>query len=194
MNQSQTYICPLPPEPAPHSPPYPIPPCCLRAPALGSLHHTSNSHWLSLLHMVTYIFQCHSLKSSHPFLLLLCPKVCSLPWCFLCFPAHKIIGTIFLDSVFQCCSLKSSHPFLLPLCPKVCSLHLCFLCCPAHKIVGTIFLDSIYSESERGSEVAQLCPTLCNPMDCSLSGFSVHGILQARILEWAAISFSRRSS
>ena len=39
-------------------------------------------------------------------------------------------------------------------------------------------------------KVTQLCPTLCNPMDCSLSGFSVHGILQARILEWVAISFS----
>ena len=37
-------------------------------------------------------------------------------------------------------------------------------------------------------------PTLCNPMDCSLPGSSVHGILQARILEWVAISFSRGSS
>ena len=40
----------------------------------------------------------------------------------------------------------------------------------------------------------QSCLTLCNPMDCSLPGFFVHGILQARILEWVAISFSRRSS
>ena len=38
---------------------------------------------------------------------------------------------------------------------------------------------------------AQSCPTLCNPMDCSLPGSSVHGILQARILEWVAIAFSR---
>ena len=36
----------------------------------------------------------------------------------------------------------------------------------------------------------QSCPTLCDPMDCSLSGFSIHGILQARTLEWVAISFS----
>ena len=36
----------------------------------------------------------------------------------------------------------------------------------------------------------QLCPTLCDPTDCSLPGFSVHGILQARTLEWVAISFS----
>ena len=42
--------------------------------------------------------------------------------------------------------------------------------------------------------VAQSCPTLCDPMDCSLSGSSVHGIFQVRILEWVAISFSRRSS
>ena len=43
------------------------------------------------------------------------------------------------------------------------------------------------------SEVAQSCPTLCDPVDCSLPGSSVHGIFQARILEWVAISFSRRS-
>ena len=42
--------------------------------------------------------------------------------------------------------------------------------------------------------VTKLCPTLCNPMDCSPPGSSVHGILQARILEWVAIPFSRRSS
>ena len=40
-------------------------------------------------------------------------------------------------------------------------------------------------------KVAQSCLTLCNPMDCSLSGSSVHGILQARVLECVAISFSR---
>ena len=39
--------------------------------------------------------------------------------------------------------------------------------------------------------VAKLCPTLCNPMDYSLPGSSVHGILQARILQWVAILFSR---
>ena len=43
-------------------------------------------------------------------------------------------------------------------------------------------------------EVAQSCPTLCDPVDCSPPGSSAHGILQARILEWVAISFSRGSS
>ena len=40
------------------------------------------------------------------------------------------------------------------------------------------------------SEVAQSCPTLSDPMDCSLTGSSVHGIFQARVLEWDAIAFS----
>ena len=43
-------------------------------------------------------------------------------------------------------------------------------------------------KSER--EVAQSCPTLSNPMDCSLLGSSIHGIFQARVLEWDAIAFS----
>ena len=41
------------------------------------------------------------------------------------------------------------------------------------------------------SEVAQSCPTLHDPMDCSLPGSSVHGIFQARVLEWGAIAFSQ---
>ena len=40
------------------------------------------------------------------------------------------------------------------------------------------------------SEVAQSCPTPSNPMDCSLPGSSVHGIFQARVLEWGAIAFA----
>ena len=51
---------------------------------------------------------------------------------------------------------------------------------------------SIRKGKER--EVAQLCPTLCDPMDCSLPGSSVHGIFQAKVLEWVAISFSSGSS
>ena len=41
------------------------------------------------------------------------------------------------------------------------------------------------------SEVAQLCPSLCDPTDGSLPGSSVHGILQVRVLEWGAIAFSQ---
>ena len=43
------------------------------------------------------------------------------------------------------------------------------------------------------SEVAQSCPTLRDPMDCSLPGSSAHGIFQARVLEWGAIAFSENS-
>ena len=55
-----------------------------------------------------------------------------------------------------------------------------FACIPLGKLVS--------------SEVAQLCLTLCDPMDCSLPGSSVRGILQARILGWVAISSSRGPS
>ena len=57
---------------------------------------------------------------------------------------------------------------------------------------------SCLAESSRAlgteCEVTQPCSTLSDPMDCSLTGSSIHGILQARILEWVAISFSRGSS
>ena len=56
--------------------------------------------------------------------------------------------------------------------------------------VGCHFLlQCIKVKSE--SEVTQSCRTLSNPMDCSLPGSSVHGILQARVLEWGAIAFSK---
>ena len=60
---------------------------------------------------------------------------------------------------------------------------------PAVKVSGAAI---IITESK--GEVAQSCPTLCNPMDCSLSGSSIHRIFQARVLEWIAISFCRGSS
>ena len=53
---------------------------------------------------------------------------------------------------------------------------------------------NVLRRAESESEVAQSCPTLFDPMDCSLPGSSLHGILQARVLEWVAISFSRGSS
>ena len=45
-------------------------------------------------------------------------------------------------------------------------------------------------EVKNESEVAQLCPTPSDPMDCSLPGSSIHGIFQARVQEWGAIAFS----
>ena len=55
-------------------------------------------------------------------------------------------------------------------------------------VVKTVANQCILGESE--SEVTQSCPTLCDPMDCSLPGSSVHGIFQATVLEWIAMSFS----
>uniref|UniRef100_A0A4W2HG37 Uncharacterized protein n=1 Tax=Bos indicus x Bos taurus TaxID=30522 RepID=A0A4W2HG37_BOBOX len=49
------------------------------------------------------------------------------------------------------------------------------------------------SEARSEREVAQSCPTLSDPVDCSLPGSSIHGIFQARILEWGAIAFSEPS-
>ena len=49
---------------------------------------------------------------------------------------------------------------------------------------------SLMHESENESEVSQSCPTLSDPMDCSPPGSSIHGIFQARVLEWGAIAFS----
>ena len=51
-----------------------------------------------------------------------------------------------------------------------------------------------YKMKRKGSEVPQSCPTLCNPMDRNLPGSSVHGIFQARALEWVAIAFCRFTS
>ena len=56
---------------------------------------------------------------------------------------------------------------------------------------ATVKIKFIYPEASRG---AQSCPTLCDPMDCSPPGSTVHGNSQARILEWVAISFSRGAS
>ena len=55
-------------------------------------------------------------------------------------------------------------------------------------------MDSVYIPARKQSEVAQPCPTLCDPVDCSLPRSSVRGIFQARVLEWVAISSSRGSS
>ena len=52
----------------------------------------------------------------------------------------------------------------------------------------------IKKASESESEVTQSCPTLSDPMDCSLLGSSIHGIFQARVLEWGAIAFSGMSA
>ena len=55
-------------------------------------------------------------------------------------------------------------------------------------------LINLITDPIKESDIAQLCPTLCDPMDCSPPDSSVPGIFQARVLQWVAISFSRGSS
>ena len=102
--------------------------------------------------------------------------------------------------------LHFSKPRLFLLSPKVFSLHLCLLCCPACGIVG-YRLPNWFQTLPRWAapgvfplfqwwvraKSLQSCPTLCNPMDCGPPGSPVHGILQARILQWVVLSFSRES-
>ena len=82
---------------------------------------------------------------------------------------------------------------LLPFSPSLLILY--------HEILGggwqSVVLDGRLEAgagAESGLYCAQLCPTLCDPMDCSQLGSSAHGISQTRILEWIAISSSRGSS
>ena len=63
---------------------------------------------------------------------------------------------------------------------------------PPGKPILFYFILFFY-QGETESEVAQSCLTLCDPLDCSLPGSSVHEIFHARVLEWVAISFSRES-
>ena len=64
---------------------------------------------------------------------------------------------------------------------------------PPGKIIDTRDANKA-AEATKSVLVAQSCPTLYDPMDCSPQGSSVHGILQARILEWVAMPFSKGSS
>ena len=75
----------------PSNPPIPILLGCPRAPALSALLHASNLHWSSVLHMIIYMFQCYSLKSSHPRFLPHRPKVCSLYLCLFCCLAYRVV-------------------------------------------------------------------------------------------------------
>ena len=65
---------------------------------------------------------------------------------------------------------------------------------PALASLPVKWVARLVSDGILRSEVAQSSATLCDPMGCSLPGFSIHGIFQARVLEWVAIFFSRGSS
>ena len=89
------------PEPPSHLPPHPIPLGHPSAPALSTLSHASNLDWWSISHMVIYMFQCYSLRSSHLRLLPQSPKDCSLHLCLFCCLTYRVIVTIFLNPTYM---------------------------------------------------------------------------------------------
>ena len=96
-----TCVVPHPESPS-HLLPYPIPQGHPSASALSTLSHASNLDWQSISHMIIYMFQCYSLKSSYTHLLPQSPKVCPLHLCLFCCHAYRVIVTIFLNSTYMC--------------------------------------------------------------------------------------------
>ena len=83
-----------------HLPPHPIAHSYPSAPALSGLTHASNLDCWSLSHMIMCMFQCSSLKSSHPRLLPQSPTICSFHLCLFCSLTYRSIVTIFINSIY----------------------------------------------------------------------------------------------
>ena len=92
-----------------------------------------------------------------------------------------LVSTFHWLLIFQENKMKANH-----ICLYVHNLHIHTCMCPYPHAYTYIYMCPCWH--------AQLCLTVCGPMDYCLSGSSVHGILQARVLEWVAILFSRGSS
>ena len=91
--------CVLHPDSPSHLPPHLFPYGHPSLPALSTLPHALNLDWWSVSHMIIYMFQCYSLKSSHLCLLPQNPIVCSLHVCLFCCLTYRVIVTIFLNSI-----------------------------------------------------------------------------------------------
>ena len=87
------------PEPPSHLPPHTIPLGHPSAPAQSILYHASNLDWWCVSHMILYMFQCHSPKSSHPLPFPQSPKDYSIHLCLFCCLAYRVTITIFLNSM-----------------------------------------------------------------------------------------------
>ena len=87
---------------ASYLPPHPIPQSHPSALAQSTLSHASNLDWRSVSHMVIYMLQCYSLKSSHRCLLPQNPKICSLHLCLFCCLTYRVIVMMFLNSIYMC--------------------------------------------------------------------------------------------
>ena len=102
LNPLHECTCVTHPEPPSHLPPHPIPLDHPSAPAPSTQYHASNLDWRFVSHMILYMFQCHSPKSSHPLPLPQSPKDCSIHQCLFCCLVHRVIVSIFLNSIYMC--------------------------------------------------------------------------------------------
>ena len=108
--------------PPSHLPPHPILQGHPSAPALNTLSHASNLDWRSISHMIIYMFQCHSPKSSHPHPLPQSPKDCSIHLCLFCCLSYGVIVTIYFFaesflSQWELDSISSRFDFLFTYIP-----------------------------------------------------------------------------
>ena len=95
------YTCVPYSEPSSLLPPHTIPLGHPSAPAPSIQYCASNLDWRFVSYMILYIFQCHSPKSSHPLPLPQSPKDCSVHQCLFCCLVHRVIVTIFLNSIYM---------------------------------------------------------------------------------------------
>ena len=89
------------PSPSSLPPPHTIPLGRPSEPAPSIQYHASNLDWRLVSYMILYIFQCHSPKSSHPLPLPQSPKDCSIHQCLFCCLVHRVIVTIFINSIYM---------------------------------------------------------------------------------------------
>ena len=102
MNPPHVYIC------SPSwtlLPPHTIPLGRPSTPAPSIQYRALNLDWRLVSYMILYMFQCHSPKSSHPLPLTQSPKDCSIHQCLFCCLVHRVIVTIFLNSIYICVSI-----------------------------------------------------------------------------------------
>ena len=95
------HTCVPHPEPSSILPPHTIPLGRPSASAPSIQYRASNLDWRLVSYMILYIFQCHSPKSSHPLPLPQSPKDCSIHQCLFCCLVHRVIVTIFLNSIYM---------------------------------------------------------------------------------------------
>ena len=95
------HTCVAHPEPSSFPPPHTIPLGRPIAPAPSIQYRASKLDWQLVSYMILYIFQCHSPKSCHPLPLPQSPKDCSIHQCLFCCLVHRVIVTIFLNSIYM---------------------------------------------------------------------------------------------